>query len=83
MRELLYFWEDVVSTGGARSPCRITDEILAERDGEMVEGRDRADGWVPPNGGPSQACARSCGSVADTPVPKHSGSVDGIARIGV
>jgi hypothetical protein len=48
VRELLYFWEDAVSTGRARSPCRITREILVERDGEMVEERGRTDDVVPP-----------------------------------
>jgi hypothetical protein len=48
VRELLYFWEVAVSTGRARSPCRITREIPAERDGEMGEERGRTDDVVPP-----------------------------------
>jgi hypothetical protein len=47
VRELLYFWEDAVSTGRARSPCRITRKIPTERDGEMVEERGRTDDVVP------------------------------------
>lgn len=50
--------------------------------GEMVGEKDRADGWVPPRGGPSQARARPCDSVADILVPKHSGTEAGIARSG-
>jgi hypothetical protein len=50
VREPLYIWEDAVSTGRARSPGRITGEIPAERDGELVEGRDRADDVVPQGG---------------------------------
>jgi hypothetical protein len=50
MREPLYIWEDAVSTGRARSPGRITGEIPVERDGELVEGRDRADDVVPQGG---------------------------------